>query len=127
MKRVQQLTTTDCGLACVAMVTGRPYDEIRKTALRLIKFKRKYFYCTTDDNLRTLLKHYDIELGDKEEYSEWNNIPKFCIAGVNLRRKNWHWVVVKNKTIYDPSPHRTALNKVHETPHIIYFTYSIHA
>lgn len=99
---VKQKTLTDCGVACVAMVTGQQYYDIKQLATDLKIFKRKYFYFTKGEHLIELVSHHSIKVGSEVECLDWKDVPEFCIAAINKKRKNWHWVVVKGGRIYDP-------------------------
>lgn len=119
IKWVKQKTLTDCGVACVAMVTGRQYYDIKQLAIDLKIFKRKYVYYTKAEHLIELISHHSINVGKQVECSNWNDVPEFCVAAINKVRTRWHWVVVKGNNVYDPnhgikpiSPSRDLLSSI---------------
>ena len=103
----------DCGIACVAMVTRRPYS----TALRVFrslpqKADSPTLYTLHKDLERMLrtLKHRS----ERGRFRSWRNIDQPAIVKVNARANgNWHWVVFDAgrsiATVHDPKPGKNYL------------------
>jgi len=102
MRRVQQLDDDGCGLACVAMVTGKTYPSIRRdypdgvdgTHLR---------------HLRRLLRKHRAGCGDRMiplRTRQPSDLPFDAIIKINPRQdgKEWHWVIWdhRRRRILDP-------------------------
>jgi len=50
IKRILQEDATGCGLACVAMIAGKKYAEVKKLALANKYFEnKKTFYTTSSE------------------------------------------------------------------------------
>lgn len=68
VKLVTQETLTDCGLACVAMVSGKSLEAVRKIAVKELGYPKDGPYTTTHDNLYKLLAHFGIGHGKKAPF-----------------------------------------------------------
>lgn len=100
MKRVIQKDASGCGIACVAMVAGVPYDRVMKVAASLSLFKgRKGFY-TFPSELVALLAAFGIKSRFRWHPWRWSTLTSLSIAGIHYREsdRSWHWVV------YVPDP-----------------------
>ena len=131
MRRVQQENGTGCGLAVVAMVAGKKYEEVRTKAEKVLHdseahpngFGHKRNYRTTKSDLRTLAGAYDLQLGRKvnfehrirhqprkissffNNYMAEKNIGSHAIVATHRKPDGeWHWVVWDNEKckILDP-------------------------
>ncbi len=94
MDRIQQRTKKDCGVACVAMLAGVPYE----TARAAFGFKRGIVPTSAADCIRALRKlgvAVDRFLPLGPDPVESLTVP--ALLKTNKRRKKWHW------TVYDPS------------------------
>lgn len=68
VKLVTQETLTDCGLACVAMVSGQSLATVRKVAIKELGYPKDGPYTTTHENLFKLLAHFGIGHGKKAPF-----------------------------------------------------------
>jgi len=106
MRRVMQEDEAGCGIACVAMVTGKTYLQAKRFFLERI-------FQTTDRKPHT--RHYQLrralwKLGiatEKRPFRHWRSIENLSIVPINRRADTgWHWVVFVpdsgNPYILDP-------------------------
>lgn len=108
IKRIEQKDEYGCGIACVAMVTGKTYPQAKKFFMNRI-------FLPTDGKPHT--RHYQLRraLGKlkiatrKKAFRNWRSIESISIVPINRRLDGgWHWVVfVPNGVrsyILDPAP-----------------------
>ena len=79
VKLVTQETLTDCGLACVAMVSGKSLETVRKFAVKELGYPKDGPYTTTHDNLYKLLAHFGIGHGKKAPFKSLAAMPSLAI------------------------------------------------
>lgn len=79
VKLVTQETLTDCGLACVAMVSGQSLATVRKVAIKEFGYPKDGPYTTTHENLFKLLDHFGIEHGKKVPFKSLAAMPSLAI------------------------------------------------
>ena len=79
VKLVTQETLTDCGLACVAMVSGKSLEAVRKFAVKELGYPKDGPYTTTHDNLYKLLAHFGIGHGKKAPFKSLAAMPSLAI------------------------------------------------
>jgi len=107
IKRVGQKDEKGCGIACVAMVTGKTYPQAKKFFLERV-------FLPTDRKLHT--RHYQLRRAlrmlrvatEKRAFRNWRSIVSLSIVPINrMQDSGWHWVVfVPNHTrpyILDPA------------------------
>jgi ABC-type bacteriocin/lantibiotic exporter with double-glycine peptidase domain len=107
MKLIKQKDTTGCGLACVAMITGQTYNQVKRKYLpapRLEKLNILGEYYTDAKDLHNLSKNIAPKM---ISVKYWETIPNFAIVALGKRKdKSWHWVVFQRKNsipvFYDP-------------------------
>lgn len=114
MKIVKQRDRTGCGLACVAMITGQTYWQVRR---KVIPDDPSRPYATTAKDLNSLSKNIAPKMIST---NSWEKVPNLAIVAVGKRKSgNWHWVVFQRKNdiavFYDPwtASARTDFGKVH--------------
>ena len=99
METIRQKHSTDCGIACVAMLVGKKYNEVeeRMKTLKCIWGRKRR---TDWDDIVKTLKSYDKRLSRAYEITlrnklSWESIKKNAIVAINYSKKNgyWHWVV----------------------------------
>ena len=76
MRRIVQEDGTGCGLACIAMLAGKKYKTIRKTAKKELSdsaahphgfgYRRRYY--TTNSDVRKLAARYGLCVGRKVKF-----------------------------------------------------------
>ncbi|ELB2789019.1 hypothetical protein QNE79_004447 [Vibrio alginolyticus] len=94
----------DCGVACIAMVTGFSYERVEEVFYQHNLVVDGQYYTFHKD----LIKVLDT-LGfaaKRERFCSWTNVHTPSIVKVNVRTGNyWHWVVkASDRVIFDPNP-----------------------
>ena len=79
IKLVTQANLTDCGLACVAMVTGKSLDTVLRVAIKECGYPKDGPHTTTDENLFKLLDHFGIKYGKKQKVKTVEALPPLAI------------------------------------------------
>ena len=98
MEIVRQEEPTGCGLASVAMVTGRTYQQVKEFANSLgIVATDTRLYSDTG-YVRRLLAKYSIRVsGEETPFTSWNTLPNKALLAIKYRiedgQPSWHWVV----------------------------------
>ena len=98
----------DCGLACVAMVSRKPYEEVLEAFHKLPGKPESTSFYTGHKHLEKMLEI----LGYKTQrlrFKSWREIIHHAIVKINLKKNgNWHWVVFDAGRTYlavhDPKP-----------------------
>lgn len=96
MDRLQQPTRTTCGQTCVAMLVGRPVDEVCTVMGRKGK--------TSTRDLINGLRHYGLSCGDRlARYNKNTVLPPLAILRLKHPQENYtHWVLHKDGENFDP-------------------------
>ena len=112
MRIVLQEDETGCGLACVAMIAGKTYAEVKQTAASLgIRVKDKKLYSDTK-YVRRLLRRFGIEFSNEEKpFVSWDALPDQALLSIKHHKENfrnvWHWVVFERRegraAVLDPA------------------------
>lgn len=109
MRRVIQEDTTGCGLACIAMLSGRKYKEVRKAALSELQFDEGGEFYTGTSDLVYLGQGFDLKIGKRRrKFKGFDLLPNKAILAINYKEKSdsWHWVVFhrnnKEQYVLDP-------------------------
>lgn len=92
-----------CGQCCVAMVTGKPLEEVIKVF--------GHSHSTRTKELHKALKHFGYKSNSRlQRFTNFSGLPDFGIAKITYdwRKNNGHWVVIKytkkfSYQIYCPS------------------------
>lgn len=108
MKRVQQqsIERADCGVACVAMLADRTYQE----AFEAFGFpeNQSQFY-TRHHHLISALGKLGCTV-ERKRFRSWRTISGRAIVAVNhshsQKYRCWHWVTFDGEAIIDPKPGR---------------------
>ena len=102
IQHVFQRGDSDCGVACLAMITGMSYEEA--FAAIGCDEEEEHFY-TTHGDLTNILKALGWNIRWKK-FRSWDAIPGYAIVAVNHRcnRRYFHWVVFDGEKIFDPIP-----------------------
>lgn len=95
MKIVKQEGDLGCGIACIAMICDKTFDDIQT---EIKKHRNKTGASTSITDFETLLSKNDIK-HERLKFTSWADLNGVYIVGVkNDSGKGWHWVVViKNK------------------------------
>lgn len=122
MQRVVQKHSTGCGIACIAVLTGKSYDTVLEEAKNTLSVsgRGRNGFRTRRGQLRCLAKAYRLKLGCKTKFDNERNrsiadfendmngqdIGCHAIFAINRRKgaHEWHWVVWDNAAgrILDP-------------------------
>lgn len=112
MKTVIQKDKTGCGVACVAMIAGKNYEEVKLKANSLGIFTEDKKLWSETNYVRKLLKEYQISCAEVEEpFSEWAALPDIALLSIKYRIEHgkplWHWTVFQRKNgisiVHDPA------------------------
>lgn len=106
MQRIEQrqYENGDCGVACIAMIIDRSYEEVESVFRQLDLVKNgKYF--TFHKDLISVLEYFEYEV-QRKRFINWDKVSYPSIVKVNVRLGNyWHWVVkAGERMILDPKP-----------------------
>lgn len=107
MKRVAQksLEHADCGIACVAMASGKTYDDAKAVLAHLEKDGTFY---TLHKDLITALGKLGVQAQQKR-FRRFRDIETVAIVATNKKMTGeWHWVVYDGTSetphVLDPKP-----------------------
>lgn len=79
LKLTTQANLTDCGLACVAMVSGKSLETVLRVAIKECDYPKEGPHTTTDENLYKLLDHFGIKYGKKQKIKTVDALPSIAI------------------------------------------------
>lgn len=114
IQRVLQRDSSDCGVACLAMVANISYLTARGVfdAIGIPNIRPHLPYATNFKQLRQALTEFGIE-SSLERWRGWGHFSGIGILAVNAgpgsSPRNWHWVVAEAHPVYevvvhDPTP-----------------------
>jgi len=110
MRRIRQRDSTGCGLACIAMVAGINYEDVRAIAVSKLGWDETGDFYTGTRDLRDLAGYFGIAVGKRRRsFKSFNALPDTAILANNYKEQTdtWHWVVfhrIEGKpVIYDPN------------------------
>jgi len=110
---VSQPDDTGCGLACVAMICGVSYNQVKSNMVKLGIFKKDNdFWGTSFKDIIRTLNSQNIQTVNRRKFKKWRNIPaKVAIVSTNYEQSGlFHWVVFVRDNdgfyIYDPAKRR---------------------
>lgn len=97
LRMIMQRRSTECGAACVAMLTGTSLTAARAA----IEFNNDGDYRTYPSGLRRVLCTAGIRLGRKVECSSWDGLRKRSVRAIAAVRHHvtpsgldrWHWIL----------------------------------
>lgn len=111
MQRIEQRQDEkgDCGVACIAMVTGRTYEDV-ESEFHKNGLVRDGEYYTSHKDLIAILDIFGYQV-TRKKFTSWSNVLYPAIVKINVRAGNyWHWVVMAGeRTILDPKPGAPAI------------------
>lgn len=79
LKLITQANLTDCGLACVAMVSGKSLETVLRTAVKECGYPKDGPHTTSDEDLFKLLDHFGIKYGKKQKVKTVDALPPIAI------------------------------------------------
>ena len=93
IRRVQQGDEEGCGIACVAMVTGKTYLQAKKYFLERVFLPGDRKPHTRHYQLRRAFRKLRIST-EKRAFRNWQSIESLSIVPINRREDGgWHWVI----------------------------------
>ena len=93
IKRIRQEDEVGCGIACVAMVTGKTYSQAKKFFLERVFLPTDRKLLTRHYQLRRALRTLRITT-EKRGFRNWRSIESLSIVPINRRKDgSWHWIV----------------------------------
>lgn len=98
VKIIIQEESSGCGLACVAMLAGRSYQDVKIKANQMGIFAEDEKLWSETIYVRELLKEYGIKVSAQErKFTSWEALPALALISIKYRIENnrplWHWVV----------------------------------
>lgn len=112
IRPIIQEEETGCGLACVAMLCGKTYEEVCQDGADLgIRAADKRLWSSAD-YVRRLLTHYGMKAGKSERsFTGWDTLPDLCLLATKWHIEDgqpfWHWCVFSRKenesVVLDPA------------------------
>jgi ABC-type bacteriocin/lantibiotic exporter with double-glycine peptidase domain len=98
MKYVIQKDDTGCGLACIAMLSGKSYDVVIDYLKKIKGVKKISNLKTNYTELIRTGQHFKFNLNKRKKFSKWIDIPATAIASTDFTptKKEWHWVVFRS-------------------------------
>ena len=108
IKRVEQEDDAGCGIACVAIVTGKTYRQGKSFFLERVFLPTDRKPHTRHYQLRRALRKLGVAT-EKRLFRKWREIETLSIVPINRRSDTcWHWVVFvpngEKPYILDPAP-----------------------
>lgn len=106
---VRQDDETGCGVACIAMLAGEDYEDVKK---ELFASSRKRVFYTNYKDLRRGLERYGLSLEDgrARRFKSFDDIDSNAILAIEQSppsKSHWHWVVFvrdgRRRYLLDPS------------------------
>jgi ABC-type bacteriocin/lantibiotic exporter with double-glycine peptidase domain len=104
IKCVRQKDASGCGIACVAIVTGTPYETVKR--LMFGDIKRRGFHTETLD-LKRALRQLGRKPGARAIPLQGRHLSDLNFQAIVATNRNpagtrWHWVVWDGKKVLDP-------------------------
>ncbi|MBI1935071.1 hypothetical protein HYS31_01395 [Candidatus Woesearchaeota archaeon] len=118
IKLIPQKQGSQCGIACIMMVTGQPHNKYNKVKASLFNKDKKNNFHTRNPKIIESIKRFSKKKYRKLRFvgfTDWDylklrkgNFKAIVSVNVNDDSPNWHWIVFekigdKSRTL-DPSP-----------------------
>lgn len=112
MKTIIQQEITGCGFACVAMLTGTSYEDVKQKANALGIFAEDESLWSSTGHVRRLLNEFNIKASSGEvPFSTWDELPDLALLATKYHIENgkpfWHWAVFQRcgdeAIVHDPA------------------------
>ena len=109
IRRVVQRDETDCGIACLMMVTGRSRGHVERIVREQVLRKTTGNAYTRHLHLLKALALLGFR-GTKMRFRTWQAVPTPAIVPIRRRAggRHWHWVVLRGegerRRRLDPEP-----------------------
>lgn len=95
MKWIKQIDDTGCGIACVAMLTGRHYNEVKSVLIEQVFAEPEVVFYTRHHHIKKLIHLFGCESVSRR-FLRWRDIRGHAIVPINRSGNNFHWVVFVN-------------------------------
>ncbi len=98
MKLIVQEDKTGCAFACVAMLTGVRYQQVKRVASQLHIEVQDPLLGSDTKHIRTLLTHYSLSASSgTTPFKSWDHLPSLALLAIKWHKPHhrafWHWVV----------------------------------
>ena len=98
MKVVIQKERTGCAIACVAMITGLSYPEVKQAGARLGITAADPSLWSDTRQVRRLLQYFGLRpVAGETKFAGWDRLPDLALLAIKWHRTStgpaWHWVV----------------------------------
>lgn len=107
LRCVRQRTTDDCGVAALAMATGRSYEHIKGIVSKranVVHGVRSLL--TRQKDIVRIMKLKDFSC-ERKRFTKWSALDRMSLVSVNRNKHRiFHWVVYSRGWIWDPSEDR---------------------
>lgn len=109
IRRVVQADETGCGIACISMVSRRPYNYVARVLRERVLKKPNGVVYTRHRELQKVLRLLGLR-GVKGRFHRWREIetPAIVPVGRTGSGRRWHWVVLREeragRSVLDPAP-----------------------
>ncbi len=95
---VVQEEVSGCGIACVAMLAGVPYNEVKERANAQGIFAEDTKLWSETNYVRTLLNDYCIAAEPSERpFTSWDALPDLALIAIKYHLEEgkpfWHWSI----------------------------------
>jgi len=114
MKTIIQEEINGCGIAAVATILQKPYEELQAVANSLAIFASDKRLFSDTEYIRRLLKQYSVPISDQEiPFVSWQTLPDLALIATQYHIENniayWHWSVFQRMAgqavVLDPAAH----------------------
>lgn len=100
MKFIIQKEETGCGIASVANIVEKTYEEVKTLANSIGIFAEDEKLYSDTQYVRTLLDHYGYQTHSQEiPFTSFKDLPNLALLSIKYNEENgipsWHWVVFK--------------------------------
>ncbi|ABD72154.1 hypothetical protein Rfer_4468 (plasmid) [Rhodoferax ferrireducens T118] len=99
--KVRQQLKYDCGVACLAMASGKPYADARavfvSAGLSVKRMKRPY--ASNFKELQKALNDAGVP-SRRKHFRGWDSVGQAAILKVFVRNGDWHWVYAGRDRVF---------------------------
>lgn len=112
VKWVRQVDSHGCGVACLAMIAGEPYERVRALFVDQGLGERRgcrHPFATNFHELLTISKLLGLK-GTMRRWTGWQALNGVGIIKVPTTARNWHWIAVERTAIFGAVAHDPSLD-----------------
>ena len=112
LRCIRQRKKDDCGVAALAMATGRSYEHIRKIVWQRANVVRGVrSLLTRHKDIVRILKLKDFAC-ERKAFTKWSALSCMSLVPVNRNKHRiYHWVVYSRGWIWDPDEDRSCRSR----------------